>query len=90
MYVVERLVEAGVLHRLSARASEIQVPDDPTVYDGVRHRACVRGASPSEGLTISFSIHRVNREGFKAGALENGSKSLARGEYVAVFDATSF
>ena len=38
-----------------------------------------------EGLDIQY-IHRVDRTGFKAGALEHGLKS-ARGEYVMVFDA---
>src|SRR2546427_5779489 len=31
-------------------------------------------------------FHRTNREGFKAGALENGLKT-AKGEFVAIFDA---
>jgi cellulose synthase/poly-beta-1,6-N-acetylglucosamine synthase-like glycosyltransferase len=31
-------------------------------------------------------IHRTNREGYKAGALENGLKT-AKGEFVAIFDA---
>ncbi len=38
-----------------------------------------------QGMPIEY-IHRTNREGFKAGALENGLKS-AKGEYVAIFDA---
>ena len=37
------------------------------------------------GQDISY-IHRTNRSGFKAGALENGL-STAKGEFVAVFDA---
>ncbi len=37
------------------------------------------------GIPISY-IHRDNREGFKAGALQEGLKS-ARGEFVAIFDA---
>src|SRR5260370_11177846 len=31
-------------------------------------------------------VHRANREGYKAGALENGLKT-AQGEFVAIFDA---
>src|SRR5260370_30941317 len=31
-------------------------------------------------------IHRTNREGYKAGALENGLKT-SKGEFVAIFDA---
>src|SRR5262249_59709718 len=37
------------------------------------------------GQDITY-IHRTNRQGFKAGALENGL-ATAKGEYVAVFDA---
>src|ERR1043166_5863339 len=37
------------------------------------------------GLDVRY-IHRDDREGFKAGALENGLKS-ARGELIAIFDA---
>ena len=36
-------------------------------------------------LPIEY-IHRANRHGFKAGALENGLKT-ATGEIVAIFDA---
>jgi glycosyltransferase involved in cell wall biosynthesis len=38
-----------------------------------------------QGLDIHY-IHRTNRQGFKAGALENGLRT-ATGEFVAVFDA---
>ena len=37
------------------------------------------------GLNIKF-IHREQRTGYKAGALENGFK-LATGEFIAIFDA---
>ena len=37
------------------------------------------------GHPISY-IHRTNREGFKAGALQNGMIT-AKGEFVAIFDA---
>jgi cellulose synthase/poly-beta-1,6-N-acetylglucosamine synthase-like glycosyltransferase len=39
----------------------------------------------AQGLPITF-VHRDNRAGYKAGALENGLKT-ARGEFIAIFDA---
>src|SRR5208282_1301573 len=39
----------------------------------------------AQGLPITY-IHRTNREGYKAGALENGLKT-SRGEFIAIFDA---
>ena len=42
-------------------------------------------ATPPKGLPIVY-IHRTNREGYKAGALENGLNT-AQGEFVAIFDA---
>jgi len=45
----------------------------------------LRGAPRRAGHAIVY-IHRTNREGYKAGALENGLKT-AKGEFVAIFDA---
>ena len=41
--------------------------------------------SPAEGFDIKY-LHRSDRTGYKAGALEAGLK-VARGEFVAIFDA---
>ena len=38
-----------------------------------------------QGLDITY-LHRQNRKGYKAGALEEGMK-VAKGEFIAVFDA---
>ena len=43
------------------------------------------GASASQGIDITY-IHRTDRTGYKAGALEAGLK-VAKGEFVAIFDA---
>ena len=48
-------------------------------------RVPASSGTPSTGLPITY-IHRTNREGYKAGALENGLKT-AQGEFVAIFDA---
>jgi glycosyltransferase involved in cell wall biosynthesis len=63
---------------------EIQVLDDSTDET----RALVRHEVESlreRGLHVVY-IHRVDRRGYKAGALDNGLK-VARGELVAIFDA---
>jgi cellulose synthase/poly-beta-1,6-N-acetylglucosamine synthase-like glycosyltransferase len=84
MYVTERLIGAVAKVDYPRDLLEIQVLDDSTDETQAIARACVdrfRGA----GLDITY-IHRTNRKGFKAGALENGL-ALAKGELVAVFDA---
>ena len=58
--------------------------DDSTDETCAIARACVERHRHA-GLDIVY-IHRDNRQGFKAGALEHGLK-LAKGEFVAVFDA---
>src|ERR1700733_8815945 len=48
-------------------------------------QACCNLAYPSPGPRNEY-IHRVNRHGFKAGALDEGLR-VATGEFVAIFDA---
>jgi cellulose synthase/poly-beta-1,6-N-acetylglucosamine synthase-like glycosyltransferase len=84
MYVVERLVEAVCKVRYPRELLEIQVLDDSTDETCGIARAVVERMRRA-GHDVVY-IHRQNRQGFKAGALENGL-STARGEYVAVFDA---
>ncbi|MFP2962974.1 cellulose synthase family protein [Myxococcus sp. 1LA] len=84
MYVVERLVESVCRIDYPRDLFEIQVLDDSTDETCGIARACVERMR-QKGHDIVY-IHRVNRQGFKAGALENGLK-LAKGEFVAVFDA---
>ena len=83
-YVVERLVEAACKIRYPRELLEIQLLDDST--DGTREIAeeCVE-KHRQLGFDIHH-IHRTNRSGFKAGALENGLK-VASGEFIAIFDA---
>jgi cellulose synthase/poly-beta-1,6-N-acetylglucosamine synthase-like glycosyltransferase len=83
-YVIERLVEAVSRFDYPRELLDVQVLDDSTdetqqVASGVVDRLA------AEGLPIAY-IHRSNRAGYKAGALENGLKS-SRGELVAIFDA---
>jgi cellulose synthase/poly-beta-1,6-N-acetylglucosamine synthase-like glycosyltransferase len=84
LYVVERLVESVCNIRYPRELLEIQILDDST--DGTTEiaAACVKKHRQS-GFDIHH-VHRTNREGFKAGALEGGLK-LATGEFIAIFDA---
>jgi cellulose synthase/poly-beta-1,6-N-acetylglucosamine synthase-like glycosyltransferase len=83
-YVIERLVDAVSQFDYPRELLDIQVLDDSTDETQQVARACVERHA-ADGLPIVY-IHRTNREGFKAGALENGLHT-ARGEFVAIFDA---
>ena len=84
MYVVERLVEAVCKIQYPNELLEIQVLDDSTDGTVEIATACV---AKYRGLGFNIHhIHRDNRYGFKAGALEHGLK-LASGELIAIFDA---
>jgi len=83
-YVIERLVEAIAAFDYPRELLDIQVLDDSTDETQEVAANCVERYRQL-GVPISH-IHRDNREGFKAGALQEGLKS-ARGEFVAIFDA---
>jgi cellulose synthase/poly-beta-1,6-N-acetylglucosamine synthase-like glycosyltransferase len=83
-YVIERLVEAVSRFDYPRDLLDIQVLDDSTDETQQVARACVARFA-AQGLPITY-IHRANRAGYKAGALEHGLKT-ARGEFVAIFDA---
>ncbi len=83
-YVIERLVETVSRFDYPPELLDIQVLDDSTDETCEVARACVERHA-AQGVPISY-IHRSNRAGFKAGALENGLKT-ACGEFVAIFDA---
>src|SRR5580704_6356917 len=63
---------------------EIQVLDDST--DETRALVRAKVESLREGGLDVVYIHRVDRTGYKAGALDNGLQ-VAKGELVAIFDA---
>jgi cellulose synthase/poly-beta-1,6-N-acetylglucosamine synthase-like glycosyltransferase len=83
-YVIERLVDAVAQFDYPRELLDIQVLDDSTDETQEVARNCVERYQRL-GLPISY-IHRDNREGFKAGALQEGLK-VARGEHIAIFDA---
>ncbi len=84
LYVIERLVEAVSRFDYPHELLDVQVLDDSTDETQEVARACVERFQ-ALGMPIHY-VHRMNREGFKAGALAEGLKT-AGGEFVAIFDA---
>ncbi len=83
-YVVERLVEAVSRFDYPRELLDVQVLDDSTDETCQVASGCVERHA-AQGMPIVY-IHRSNREGYKAGALENGLKT-SQGEFIAIFDA---
>ncbi len=83
-YVVERLVESICKLDYPKDKLDIQLLDDST-DETVAVAAAVVERYAALGHPITY-IHRTNREGYKAGALQNGMLT-AKGELIAIFDA---
>jgi len=84
LYVADRLIDAVCAIDYPQELLEIQVLDDSTDETrGVAERAVRRQAA--RGVDITY-IHRADRVGYKAGALEAGM-AVAKGEFIAIFDA---
>ena len=83
-YVIERLIEETSKLDYPRELLQIQVLDDSTDQTHPFTEQLVADYRAA-GLPIEY-IHRSNRQGYKAGALQNGLKT-ASGEIVAIFDA---
>jgi len=83
-YTVERLLQSVTHLDYPADRLQIQVLDDST-DDTVDLVGKLVEDYESQGINIEL-IHRVDRKGYKAGALENGLRT-ATGELIAIFDA---
>lgn len=83
-YVVDRLIECAVNMEWPRNKLEIQVLDDSTDETYLKIQQLVKGYR-RKGFNIHH-LHRTNRKGHKAGALKEGL-TLAKGDFVAVFDA---
>jgi len=84
LHVAERLIAAAATLDYPRELLQIQVLDDSTdETKTLARRAVARYARG--GVDIEY-VHRIQRTGFKAGALAEGLRS-ARGEFLAVFDA---
>ena len=84
LYVVDRLLKAVTAFDYPREKLEIQVLDDST-DETVKVAEAVVAKYAAQGFDIQY-IHRTDRTGFKAGALENGNKT-AKGQLLAIFDA---
>jgi cellulose synthase/poly-beta-1,6-N-acetylglucosamine synthase-like glycosyltransferase len=83
-YVVERLIDEVVKMDYPRELLQIQVLDDSTDDTAPFAEALVERYR-NMGYPIEYH-HRTNRDGYKAGALQEGLKT-ATGELVAIFDA---
>lgn len=84
MYVMERLLDNIAKIDYPKDKLEIQVLDDSTDETVESTRKHIESLQAS-GLDIKH-ITRVDRTGFKAGALKEGLK-IAKGEFIAIFDS---
>ena len=84
MYVADRLIDAVCELDYPSELLEIQVLDDSTdETTSIAEHAVRRHAL--RGVNIRY-LHRVDRKGYKAGALEAGL-AQSTGEFIAIFDA---
>ena len=84
MYVADRLIDAVCEMDYPRELLEIQVLDDSTDETTEIAELAVRRHA-ARGFNIRY-LHRVDRLGFKAGALEAGLNE-ASGLFIAIFDA---
>jgi len=88
-FVIDRLIEAVCRLEYPRDRFEVQLLDDSTDETRGVAREIVeryaRGFAGMEGQPIVY-LHRTNRHGYKAGALDKGL-DVAKGEFVAIFDA---
>src|SRR5262245_29438115 len=84
MYVADRLIDAVCRLEYPRELLEIQVLDDSIDETrSVAEQAVRRNAA--RGIDITY-LHRTDRTGYKAGALEAGMK-VAKADFIAIFDA---
>ena len=84
MYVADRLIDRVCEIDYPRELLEIQVLDDSTDETREIAELAVRRHA-SRGFDIQY-MHRVDRTGYKAGALEAGLKK-AKADFIAIFDA---
>jgi cellulose synthase/poly-beta-1,6-N-acetylglucosamine synthase-like glycosyltransferase len=83
-YVSRRLVDAVCLMDYPRDRMQIQVLDD-SIDDTQAILSETVQEYQNQGFWIEY-VHRVNRAGFKAGALQD-AMPLVQGNYIAIFDA---
>lgn len=84
MYVADRIIETIAKFKYPADKLQIQVLDDST--DETRDIIALKVAEiAATGVNIQH-IHRVDRTGYKAGALDDAMDRV-EGDFIAIFDA---
>lgn len=83
-YVAQRVIEAACRIDYPRAQLEIQVLDDSTDHTREIAAETVQRMQAA-GHNVVY-LHRSDRSGYKAGALEAGTR-VARGEFIAIFDA---
>jgi len=83
-HVARRVIEAACAVEYPGDKLQIQVLDDSTDESAAIARRCCEQMR-EQGHDVEY-LHRTDRVGYKAGALEAGLAS-ATGEFIAVFDA---
>jgi cellulose synthase/poly-beta-1,6-N-acetylglucosamine synthase-like glycosyltransferase len=84
MYVADRLIDTVCEMDYPRDLLEIQVLDDSTDETTEIAELAVRRHA-ARGFAIAY-LHRIDRRGYKAGALEAGLRK-AHGDFIAIFDA---
>jgi cellulose synthase/poly-beta-1,6-N-acetylglucosamine synthase-like glycosyltransferase len=84
MHVTERLLRAVVAFDYPRDKLQIQVLDDSTDESADLARK-ISEELGAQGHDIQY-LHRTNRRGFKAGALDEAMPSV-KGDFIAIFDA---
>jgi cellulose synthase/poly-beta-1,6-N-acetylglucosamine synthase-like glycosyltransferase len=84
LYVADRIIETIAAFEYPADKLQIQVLDDST--DETKDLIAIKVAEvAARGINIQH-IHRVDRTGYKAGALD-AAMDRVEGEFIAIFDA---
>jgi cellulose synthase/poly-beta-1,6-N-acetylglucosamine synthase-like glycosyltransferase len=83
-HVARRIIEGACRIDYPKDKLQIQVLDDSS-DETCRHARAAVAEARAKGFDIEY-VHRGDRTGYKAGALENGLKT-AKGEFVTIFDA---
>jgi len=84
MYVVERLIDSVAEFDYPKDKLEIQILDDSTDETTAIAELAARRLE-QRGYIVSY-LHRTDRTGYKAGALDKGL-AVAKGQFIAIFDA---
>jgi len=84
MYVAERIIDYVAAQEYPKDKFEIHILDDST-DETVEIVAAKVAELREKGFNIEH-IHRVNRQGYKAGALQE-AMPRAKGDFIAIFDA---